>query len=372
MEILNIGPLELIVILLIMFFLLGPRGMIVTAQKIGQWIRKIVKSPVWQEIMGYSQDIRELPKKIMDDTGLKEALDEVSQTTKATAAELNATVNDAVQSARVPEAEHVTIDPTAVSQATTATTQLKSSSADSDTGTRKSYPVLPGAETKTTAPTVKKETNDVVPDDTSENAPVLDVEVDPEPIRADNEESQPVIQAENQSGEVSPEKKPRRRSRGSDSAESTPPSVDIEEKPIVQRKPRVKKAAQSEPASTAAETMPMPVETTSQSEAVQPALELDSAHVSGDSITPIAVPPQTRKPRAKRKTAQDAVVEDEPQEPASVQHTTLVTEDASAPEKIEEMQSKPRTRRSTRAKIKPGPDNGNQPSSTEIAAGEET
>jgi Sec-independent protein translocase protein TatA len=116
MEILNIGPLELIVVLLIMFFLLGPKGMIQTAQKIGSWIRGFVRSPMWREIMGYSQEIRELPKKIMDESGLQEALDDVQQTTKQTASELNATVNEAVQAARVTEAEHVKIDVSAKSE----------------------------------------------------------------------------------------------------------------------------------------------------------------------------------------------------------------------------------------------------------------
>jgi Sec-independent protein translocase protein TatA len=114
MELFNIGPLELIVVLLVMFFLLGPKGMILTAQKIGSWIRGFVRSPMWREIMGYSQEIRELPKRIMDDTGLQEALDDVKQTTKQTATELNSTVNEAMQAARVPEAEHVRISTTDV------------------------------------------------------------------------------------------------------------------------------------------------------------------------------------------------------------------------------------------------------------------
>lgn len=110
MEIFNIGPLELIIILLIMFVLLGPKEMILTAQRIGKWIRGFVRSPVWREIMGYSQEIRELPQKLMDDTGLKEALADVQQTTQQAASELNTTVNDAVQAARVPEAEHVRLE----------------------------------------------------------------------------------------------------------------------------------------------------------------------------------------------------------------------------------------------------------------------
>ncbi len=111
MQILNIGPIELIAIILVMFLLLGPKEMILTARRIGQWIRNFVRSPMWREIWGYSQEIRELPQKLMDDTGLKETLEEVKQTTQQTANELNTTVREAVQEARVPEAENLKIEP---------------------------------------------------------------------------------------------------------------------------------------------------------------------------------------------------------------------------------------------------------------------
>ena len=107
MEILNIGPLELIIILIIMFILLGPKDMILTAQRIGRWVRNLVRSPMWREIMGYSQEIRDLPQKIMDETGLQETLTEVKQTTQAAADELNAQLKDVKEAARVPEAEHL-------------------------------------------------------------------------------------------------------------------------------------------------------------------------------------------------------------------------------------------------------------------------
>jgi hypothetical protein len=82
--------------------------------------------------MGYSQEIRELPKKIMEDTGLEETLKEVRASTQAAAADINTAVNesmqdirkttqeaaaemnqavkDSVEAARVPEAEHLRLD----------------------------------------------------------------------------------------------------------------------------------------------------------------------------------------------------------------------------------------------------------------------
>lgn len=111
MEILNIGPLELIIILILMFVVLGPKDMILTAQRIGQWIRKFVRSPMWREIWGYSQEIRELPQKIMEESGLEETLAEVRQSTQAAADELHNQIKEVTDATRVPEIEHLRIDP---------------------------------------------------------------------------------------------------------------------------------------------------------------------------------------------------------------------------------------------------------------------
>lgn len=95
MQIFNIGPVELILILLIMFILLGPEGMLRTARQIGSWIRALVRSPVWRDIMGYSKEIRELPTKIVRETGLDEDLEEIRKTTSGVAKDLETTVDEA-------------------------------------------------------------------------------------------------------------------------------------------------------------------------------------------------------------------------------------------------------------------------------------
>lgn len=79
MTLFNIGPLEFIAILLVMFFILGPEGMVKTARDIGVWIRKTVRSPLWGEILGYSREIRELPTKLVRESGLDEDLKEIQK-----------------------------------------------------------------------------------------------------------------------------------------------------------------------------------------------------------------------------------------------------------------------------------------------------
>ena len=107
MEILNIGPMELIMFLVIAFVLLGPKGMVLTAYKIGQWIRQAVRSPMWKEILRSAQDIRDLPTKLMEETGLDEDLKSIKADTQAAVNEVNTSLKEAKEAARVPEAEHI-------------------------------------------------------------------------------------------------------------------------------------------------------------------------------------------------------------------------------------------------------------------------
>jgi sec-independent protein translocase protein TatB len=97
MELFNIGPVEFLLILIVMFILLGPDGMIRTARQIGSWIRIIVRSPMWRDVMGYSQEIRELPQKIVRETGLDEDLAEIRKTTQAASDEVKQSMQDANQ-----------------------------------------------------------------------------------------------------------------------------------------------------------------------------------------------------------------------------------------------------------------------------------
>jgi sec-independent protein translocase protein TatB len=95
MQIFNIGPVELILIILIMFILLGPEGMIKTARQIGTWIRNLIKSPIWRDIMGYSREIRDLPTKMVRETGLDEDLKEIQKTTQELNSDIKGTITEA-------------------------------------------------------------------------------------------------------------------------------------------------------------------------------------------------------------------------------------------------------------------------------------
>ncbi len=74
MKIFNIGPLELVFILVVALIILGPNDMVKTGAQLGKFVRKVIKSPIWRSIVSTSNEIRDIPRKIVTDTGLDEEI----------------------------------------------------------------------------------------------------------------------------------------------------------------------------------------------------------------------------------------------------------------------------------------------------------
>ncbi len=79
MEILGIGPLELLFIILIALIVLGPNDMVKTGRTVGKFLRRIITSPGWRTVQQASRDIRYLPNKLIRDAGLEELEEDLAQ-----------------------------------------------------------------------------------------------------------------------------------------------------------------------------------------------------------------------------------------------------------------------------------------------------
>ena len=90
MKFLNVGILELLFILLLALIVLGPRKAIQAAGEVGRWIKQIVSSDFWREIVTTSREIKELPKKLMDEAELQKTIEELDRST----AEVNAALKE--------------------------------------------------------------------------------------------------------------------------------------------------------------------------------------------------------------------------------------------------------------------------------------
>jgi sec-independent protein translocase protein TatB len=80
MDILGVGPLELLFILLIALIVLGPKDMVKSGKTIGLFLRKIVTSSSWQSVQQTSREIRNLPTKLIREAGLEDINDQLPNT----------------------------------------------------------------------------------------------------------------------------------------------------------------------------------------------------------------------------------------------------------------------------------------------------
>jgi Sec-independent protein translocase protein TatA len=88
MEIFNIGPLELLFIIILAFIVIGPKNTVQYAQKAGKKVNEIIKSPLWSSIVKTSNEIRSLPRKLIQDTGVEEAAKEIEANLKTVSSDI--------------------------------------------------------------------------------------------------------------------------------------------------------------------------------------------------------------------------------------------------------------------------------------------
>jgi sec-independent protein translocase protein TatB len=93
MEIFNVGPLELLLIIIIALVVLGPKEMVNTTRRIGKWVSKVVRSPYWAELMRTSKEIRDLPNKIVREAGLEDEAKEIRASLRDVNTDLNRAAN---------------------------------------------------------------------------------------------------------------------------------------------------------------------------------------------------------------------------------------------------------------------------------------
>ena len=73
MEILGIGPSELLFIIIIALIVLGPKDMQKTGKTVGRWLNDLVRSDGWKAFQQTSKEIRNLPTKLMREANMEMA-----------------------------------------------------------------------------------------------------------------------------------------------------------------------------------------------------------------------------------------------------------------------------------------------------------
>jgi sec-independent protein translocase protein TatB len=82
MDLLGVGPLELIFVLLIVFLVLGPDDMAKTGRKLGRFLSTVRKSEFWSGVTRVTREMRDLPTKIMREAELEDIQKDLQQDVK--------------------------------------------------------------------------------------------------------------------------------------------------------------------------------------------------------------------------------------------------------------------------------------------------
>lgn len=72
MEILGIGPSELLFIVVLALIILGPKDMQKAGRTLGRWLRQVVTSDGWKFFQQTSREIQTLPNRLMREAALEE------------------------------------------------------------------------------------------------------------------------------------------------------------------------------------------------------------------------------------------------------------------------------------------------------------
>ena len=81
MNILGVGPLELILVLLIVFLVLGPKDMVSSGRKLGRFLRTARKSEIWNGVIRVKETVRDLPATLIREAELEDVKKEIEQNT---------------------------------------------------------------------------------------------------------------------------------------------------------------------------------------------------------------------------------------------------------------------------------------------------
>ena len=106
MEFLGISPVELIVILVILFLVLGPQDLVKLGGTLGRTIRNLRESGTWRSIQDARRQLRDLPDQLAKEAGYEEVKTlgkELRDELKETKAALNDLDQQIVAWTRQPE-----------------------------------------------------------------------------------------------------------------------------------------------------------------------------------------------------------------------------------------------------------------------------
>ena len=102
MNFFNLGIGEILFILVIALIVVGPGNMVKTARDAGVLIRKVTKSPYWQEIWATKRELNEIPKMLAKEANLNETIKDLNKDSQKMSSSIASTVNNFIKEVNQP------------------------------------------------------------------------------------------------------------------------------------------------------------------------------------------------------------------------------------------------------------------------------
>jgi sec-independent protein translocase protein TatB len=102
MKIFNLGLPEIILIIVLALIVMGPGNMVKTAREIGAFLRKVTKSPYWQEIWATKRELTEIPKILAKEADIEGTMKDLEKDTKGLRSSVASTMSDLIKEVDEP------------------------------------------------------------------------------------------------------------------------------------------------------------------------------------------------------------------------------------------------------------------------------
>lgn len=77
MDILGIGPAEIVLIVIVALIFLGPKDLAKTGRSVGRFLRKVITSPEWRSMRTIGREISDLPTRLIREAGIEDLKNDI-------------------------------------------------------------------------------------------------------------------------------------------------------------------------------------------------------------------------------------------------------------------------------------------------------
>ncbi len=102
MKFFNLGLAEIILIVILALIIMGPGNMVKTARDVGGFIRRVTKSPYWQEVWATRRELNEIPRMLAREANLDETLKDLNRETRDIHSSVTSTVSEFIREVEEP------------------------------------------------------------------------------------------------------------------------------------------------------------------------------------------------------------------------------------------------------------------------------